>query len=787
MTPLNRKLTRDLWRLRGQVFAVAMVIASGVAVLSMSLSTIESLGETTTAYYERYRFAHVFASVRRAPEYLAERVRLLPGVQSITTRVIEMAVLDIEGFAEPVIGQLVSIPERGEPALNQLALRMGRFPQTGRPDEAVLSEPFSEAHGLYPGSTFRAILNGHWRELKVVGVALSPEFVYTIGPGALMPDDERFGVIWMGHEALQAAFDLEGAFNNITIGLLRGMDPGDVIRNLDTMLADYGGVGAYARKDQLSNWFLMNEIKQLETMSTILPGLFLVIAAFLTNMVLARLITVERSEIGLLKAFGYRGRDIGWHYVKLTIAIAGLGILIGCVAGYWFGLSITRVYADFYKFPFLLYQPGPGSFALASGASLIAALLGTIGTVRSVAKLPPGEAMRPPAPPMFRRSGLSRMPLLRALDQPSRILLRQIARWPLRSFVTSAGVGMAVGVLIISIQWLDAIDRMVDVYFKQAQHNDMTVGFSDARSASALRGLADLPGVITTEGMRSVATRMYFGDREERKLLQGVPMHQQLHLVYDSEGRVVDLPPAGLVVSTILGEMLGAGVGDVVTVEVLEGRRPVHDVPIVGMFETYIGAPAYMNIEAVNRLMSEAPMVTSVHLRTDQLDRAALFKELKQIPIVRSLNLKEAAIKTFHDTMAESLLIFISFFVIFACTLAVGVTYNAGRITLSERGRELATLRVLGFTRPEISYILLGEIGVLTLVAMPLGCAIGYALTLLISDSFKTELYRVPFWILPDTYGISMVIVLVATLASAYLVRRRIEHLDLIAVLKTRE
>jgi len=787
MTPLNRKLVRDLWHLRGQVVAVAMVIASGVAVLSMSLSTVEALDETARAYYERYRFGHVFASVRRAPEYLSERIRLFPGVQSISTRIVEMAVLDVADFAEPVIGQLVSIPERHEPALNMLALRTGRMPRLGRPDEAVLSEPFAEAHGLVPGSTLRAILNGHWRELKVVGIALSPEFVYTIGPGTLMPDDERFGIIWMGHEALQAAFDLDGAFNNISIGLLRGADPDEVIRRLDDTLVDYGGVGAYARKDQLSNWFLMNEIKQLETMSTILPVLFLIVAGFLTNMVLARLITVERSEIGLLKAFGYRGRDIGWHYIKLTIAIAALGIVVGCAAGYWFGLSITRIYADLYKFPFLLYQPGAASFALASVASMLAALLGTIGAVRSVAKLPPGEAMRPPAPPMFRRSGLSRMPLLRALDQPSRILLRQIGRYPLRSFVTSAGIGMAVGVLIISIQWLDSIDRMVEVYFKQAQRNDITIGFADARPVSALRGLAQLPGVITTEGMRSVATRMSVGDREERKLLQGVPRQQQLHLVYDSDGRIVDLPPDGLVISTILGEMLGAGLGDTVRIEVLEGRRRTREVPIVGMFETYIGTPAYMDIEAVNRLMGEAPMVTSAHLRTDDLERAELFRELKQIPIVSSLNLKEAAIKTFHDTVAESLMIFISFFVVFACTLAIGVTYNAGRITLSERGRELATLRVLGFTRPEISYILLGEIGVLTLLAMPLGSIIGWGLTLLISGAFKTELYRVPFWILPDTYAISMLIVLAATLASAYIVRRRIEHLDLIAVLKTRE
>ncbi len=787
MQPLNKKLTRDLWRLRGQVIAVAVVIASGVAVLSMSLSTTEALGETARAYYERYRFAHVFGRVQRAPEHLADRIRLFPGVQSVSTRVVKTAILDIAGFEEPVIGQFASIPEYGEPELNALALRAGRLPRPGHADEAVLSEPFAEAHGLVPGSHLRAILNGHWRELEVVGLALSPEYVYTIGPGALMPDDLRFGVIWMGRKTLQAAFDLDGAFNDISIGLLRGTDPDPVIRQIDVLLSDYGGGGAYARADQISNWFLMNEIEQLKTMSSILPVLFLIVAAFLTNMVLSRLITVERAEIGLFKAFGYSNIEIGLHYVKLTLAIACIGIILGWVGGYWFGLMNTRVYAEFYRFPFLLYEPGPNAFILAAIASLFAALLGTINTVRSVAALPPGEAMRPPAPTMFRQSPLARMRIFRALDQPTRILLRQIGRWPLRSLVTSTGIGMAIGVLIISIQWLDAINQIADVYFLQAQHNDVTVGFAEARSADAEYNIARLPGVITTEPMRSVATKIRFGSREERKLIQGVPPIQNLHHVYDVDGHAVDLPPGGLVISTTLGELLDVGPGDIVTIEALQGRRPTRRIPVTGMFETYIGSPAYMDIAALNRFMGEGPTISSVHMRIDALQRAALFRALKEIPMISSLNLKEAAVQTFHDTLAESMLIFISFFIIFACTLAFGVTYNAGRITLSERGRELATLRVLGFTRAEISYILLGEIGVLTLIALPLGCAIGYSLALLITDAFKTELFRIPLAILPDTFGISMLVVLGATLASAFVVRRRLEHLDLIAVLKTRE
>jgi putative ABC transport system permease protein len=787
MRALHRKLLRDLWRLRGQVLAIALVMASGVGVLVMSLTTVESLEETAIAYYERYRFGHVFARVERAPEHLVERLREIPGVQAVETRVVRTAILDIEGFEEPVIGQLVSIPERSEPRVNRLALREGRLPQFGHPDEAVLTEPFAQAHRMVPGDQLRAVVNGRWRELTVVGIALSPEYVYAIGPGALMPDDRRFGVLWMGHEALQAAFDLDGAFNDVSLALLRGTDPDTVIDRVDRILARYGGIGAYARADQLSNWFLMSEIDQHRTLATILPTIFLAVAAFLTHMVLGRLIAVERSEIGLLKAFGYSNRDIAAHYARFALGIGTAGVLLGWFLGYWLGLYHTRLYADFYHFPFLLFRPGPQAFVIAGAISLGSALIGALAAVRSAAALPPAEAMRPPAPPLFRRTVFSEFGFVQRLDQPTRILLRQVIRWPGRSFITAAGIGMSVAVLVTSMQWLDAINHMVDVYFLQAQGQDISVGFAEPRSSEIERDLARLPGVRTTEPMRAVAAKLRHGWREEREAVQGLPAKQQLYHVYDAEGRALELPPDGLVISTMLAKLLDVGVGESITVEVLEGRRPVLEVPVVATFETYIGSPAYMDIEALDHLMRERPSVTAVHLSVDQLERETLFHELKSLPRVSSVTVKEAAVQTFHETMAKTITIFVSFFIIFACALAFGVTYNAARIALSERGRELATLRVLGFTRAEISYILLGEVALLTFVALPFGCAVGFGLASLIVQAFETELYRVPLVILPETYGWAMVIGLAATAVSAFLVRRRVDRLDLIAVLKTRE
>ena len=787
MTALNRKLRRDLWRLRGQMFAIALIVASGVGVLIMSLSSHEALRETAEAYYERYRFAQVFAEVKRAPRSLEAKIANLPGVQAVETRIAEFAVVDVEGFEEPIIGHFVSVPESGQPLLNRLALRSGRWIAPERVDEVIVNEPFAEAHGLMPGDSFQAVLRGNKRTLTVVGTALSPEFVYAIGPGALMPDSERFGVFWMGREALAAAYDLEDSFNDVVLSLLRGTEPTGVIERLDNLLEDYGGVGAYARKDQISNWFIMSELEQLRSMSAILPTIFLGVAAFLTNMVLARLIAIERTEIGLLKAFGYSNLAVAWHYAKLVMVMAGLGVLLGWALGYGLGQMNTQVYAEQFRFPFLLFRPGPGSFAIAAGVSMAAALLGAVGGVRGAVTLAPAEAMRPPAPPSFHRGAMAKSRIASVLDQPTRMIFRQILRWPLRAFLTASGIAMAVAVMISTLQWYDSIDHMAHVNFFEAQHQDATIGLVEAEHESVARELAALPGVLAVEPQRIVTAVFRSGTRMHRGSLTGILPDARLQPIYDTSGRVVDLPSSGLVLSSMLADKLAVAPGDHLWVEVLEGRRPTLRFPVAAVFETYLGMPAYIDKEALNRSLLEPRRTQFLGLLIDEAEQSALFAELKDLPEVSAVMMRRAAVDTFHDTLARTLMIFVSFFSAFSCTLAFGVVYNTARIALSERGRELATLRVLGFTRWEISYILLGEVGLIVFLGLPLGCLAGFGLTWLITSAFETELYRVPLIIDPSTFGLAVVAVVLAAAVSGILVRERLDGLDLIAVLKTRE
>ena len=786
---LDRKLLRDLWRLKGQVVSIACVIASGIALLVMSLSAVEALSDSADAYYEHYRFGHVFANVKRAPRHIGPRVEALPGVQSVELRIVMQAILDVEGFPEPLMGRLVSVPEGEQPVLNRLALRSGRLVAPGRPDEVVVNESFAEAHGLRPGDRIAAIIDDTRRELQIVGTAMSPEFVYVLSPFALIPDKARYGILWMGQEALEAAYDYDGAFNDLALTVLRGTDTRGVVHALDALLEPYGGLGAYDRADHISSWFVENELEQNRATARILPTIFLLVAAFLTNMVLSRLIATERAEIGLLKAFGYSRLEVGWHYTKLVIVIVSLGIVIGWGGGALLGRLSTTLYAENLNFAVLIYRPGPGSFLLGAALSLAVGLAATARAVRRAASLPPVVAMRPPAPPVFRRRHGSGGRFQRWIDEPTRIVFRQLTRWPLRATVMVLSYAGAIGLMVLSLYFTDAIALLADTYFGEVQRAELTIGFTDPKSTTVLHEIERLPGVLAVEPMRSVPVDLFAGPRTHRGALQGLPRDARMNRIFDVDRGPVAVPDDGLAMSRALADELGVDVGSDVRAEVLEGRRPTLRLAVAEVFDSYIGMTAYVDLDRLNRALGDRPVVGYVNASIDEAHLDALMAALKERPSVSTLALKWVAIESFHETVAGTLIVFVGFFTLFSFALGFGISYNTQRIALSERGRELATMRVLGFSRHDALYILAGETLVLVCLAMPIGCLVGYGLTgaFVGTSGFQTDLMRLPLEIDPSTYGYAMLTVIAASLVSVLSIKRQIDGLDLISVLKTRE
>ena len=787
MRALDRKAIRDLWSIKGQAAAIALVIASGVGTFVMSLSTLNSLQRSQQSYYEQYRFAHLFAHVKRAPWSLGRRIAEIPGVAQVQTRIVVDVTLDVADMAEPAIGRLISIPERREPMVNDLHLRRGRWIEPRRAGEVLVGEAFADSHHLEIGDHVTAVINGRRQRLTIVGIALSPEYVIQIHGANLLPDDRRFGVFWMSYEQLAAAFDMDGAFNDVALTLTRGASEEAVIERLDDLLRRYGSRGATSRENHVSHRYISDEIRQLRSMGLIAPSIFFSVSAFLLNVVMTRLIGVQREQIAAIKAFGYTNLQVGWHYVKLVLLISLAGAVSGIVVGAYLGRSLTVLYTTFSRFPVFGFHWDPAVLASALLISSVAAVVGTLAAVRRAVHLPPAEAMRPEPPAVYRPTILDRSGLGNLLPQAARMVFREIERRPIKAGLSVLGISMAVAVLILGSFTLDSINYIIHFQFELSQRQDVIVAFVEPASAHALHELRHLPGVVQVEPLRAAATRFRAGHRSRRVGLMGIMPGSRLYRVLNKDEQLAPLPRDGLLLSSKLAELLDVRRGDRILVEVLEGEQPVREVPVSALITEYGGTNAYMDLDALHRLLREGRSLTGAFLTVER-DRAEdLYRTLKNTPRVAGVTIKEASVNSFRDTIAENLGNIRFFNMLFATVIAFGVVYNSARISLAERSRDLATLRVIGFTRAEISAILLGELAVLTLAAIPLGLVIGYLFAAWAVSGLDTEVYRIPLIVGRQTCGFAVSVVLAGAAISGLIVRRKLDHLDLVSVLKTRE
>jgi putative ABC transport system permease protein len=787
LAALDHKLLRELWGMKGQALAIAFVIAGGVSVHLLAAGMLASLEETRRAYYERYRFADVWAPVVRAPNGLLGEIRDIEGVQAAETRIRAAALFDMPGMTEPASGEILSLPDVGEPSVNQIVLLRGRTPERGRRDEVVVLQSFANAHGLDIGASVPATVYGGRETMTVVGTALSPEHVYAIAPGQLIPDERLFGVLWMGRSALGEMVNQDGAFNEVVVRLQRGAREAGVIAELDRLLEPYGAPGAYGRTEQISDAFISSEIDQLRTMGSVLPPIFLLVAAFLVNVVISRLIATQRADIGLMKAFGYTDGAVVAHYMKLVGMIGALGLAIGAAFGTWLGRAMAELYTDYYQFPFLVFEADPRVYATSLGITAAAVAGGAILAVRRAAALNPATAMSPPPPPDYSRALGASVTGWTLLDQQSRMILRQIVRFPSRSAFTCAGVAVSGALLIGTTFFLDSMDEMMAIYFNVANRHDVQVSFVEPRARSAWFELLRAPGVMDGEPYRSASARLRHGPREERAGLTGLPLDSRLSRMIDQDRNAIVPPPGGLVLSQDLASKLAAVPGSVLEVEITEGRRPVFELPVAAVTTTFIGSGAHMQLADLNRILGEGPVISGAFLTVDSSRTDALYTELKAVPAIASVNLQGVAYRNMSQIMDETLGVSIFIYTSFAALIAIGVVYNSVRISFAERQRELASLRVLGFTRSEVSYILLGEIAFLTILALPFGALLGTGLAWYMAEAMSSDLFRLPFIIHPATYGYAGMVVIVVTAVSGLLVRHELDRMDLVAVLKAKD
>jgi putative ABC transport system permease protein len=784
---LDRKLWRDLRRMKGQAIAVALVMACGLAMMIMARSLIFSLESTRQEYYEANRFAEVFVNLKRAPNSIAARVAELPGVATVQPGLAVQVTLDIPGLDEPASGMVRSLPDFGPPELNRLFLRSGRSLSPGSRGEVLVSEAFAGANNLHPGDTIAMLLNGKRQELRIAGTVLSPEFIFESRPGAALPDNRTYGIFWMPYKELARAFDLDGGFNFLCLTLAPGAAERPVIAGLDRLLVPYGGRGAYGRGDHPSHIRVSDEIRVLQTISIGFPVVFLSVAAFMTNAVLSRLLSLQREQIAILKAFGFANQQIVLHYLKFAFVMVAAGTIVGALGGIGLGHRLVEMYHRFFRFPDLSFHLDRTAFPLALLVSAMAAMVGVFSAVRRAAKLPPAEAMRPEPPANYRPALVERTGIGHVLSHTFRIAVRNIERKPMQALFTVAGLALGTGILIVPNSFRDGVGQVLDFQWDIVQRQDVAIGLVEPGSDQVRHLFRQLPGVVTVEPFRYAFVRLSFGHQRRQLAIQGLPSDGLHNRVVDGTWHQIKLPRQGLVVSAKLAEVLGARVGDLLTVEALEGKRPVKMVPLVGLAEDFAGMAAYMEMHALNRLLDEGDIITGANFRVDGARRADFLRALKGIPRVSWVAVKESLRDNFRQTTAASIGLIQKIYMVFAIVVAFGVVYNNARISLAERARELATLRVIGFSRREVGAVLVTELVILALVAVPIGLLVGTGFATAILRAVNTETVRLPLVLTTSNYAFAVLVVLVASTVSALAVLRMLSHLNLVGALKAPE
>lgn len=787
MKALARKRWRDLWRLRGQALAIALVAAAGVANLVMSRSTLDSLESSRARYYRESAFADGFVELKRAPEQVAVRLREIPGVVAVDTRIVTYGRAEVTGYDEPVRIQAISVPPVGVHGMNRLHVRFGHVPEPAERGALLVSDAFAQAHGLHPGDRLTLVLHGRRQIFRIAGIGASPEFVAQMAPGTVFPDPRRFAIVWLPRNVLEAATDLDGAFNSAVFAFSQDAQPEATLAAIDQRLARYGGTGAISRKDQRSHRYLEEEFRQLRTMARLFPTVFLAVSAFVLYVVLGRLVSGQREQIGTLKAFGYDHREISRHYAGLAALVGGFAGVLGIALGARLGSLLADVYREFYRLPYLDFSVSPTVVLLGVATSVGSALLGAAIPVRAAARLPPADAMRPEVPRQGPLRRVARMHALQRFDQAHRLIARNLMRRPWRTVLTWIGLALGTAVMMMGRFQSDAVDFMVAGQFERAERHDVSVAFTEPVSPAAMAELSALRGVVAVEPQRGVPVRVRYRSASYRTSLMGVAPHARLRRTLDAAGRYIDPPPRGVLLTDYLADMLGAQPGDSIELEILEGRRRVLRLPLTGVVSEPFGAQAYMPLTAMDRALGDGERVGGAVLAVDSAALPSLFEDLDRRPGVAAVTQRRVAIRNFYESMAQMILTFTLIATLFGVVITAGVMYSSARVALSERARDLASLRVLGFTEAEVGYLLLGELALLTVLAIPLGFLLGNALIATLVLGLDSDLFRIPHYVSTRTYGLAALTTFATALGCGMAVWQRVRRLDLIGVLKARD
>lgn len=785
MSSLDRKLFRDLRRMKWQAIAIGLVMALGVMVLVMMDGLVVSLEETKKSYYEDYKLADIFAPTQAAQSQVLVELAKIDGVENVQGRVRGSILIDMPNSKTGVLAQALSLPNQGKAQINDVFLSAGRMIAPDVANEILLLNSFADAHNIKVGEAITAIIGGQKQQFNVVGVAQAPEFLFAAMPGELLPDDTRFAVIWMQQRYLEDITGLAGKFNEAIFLLDDDADTTNILTKIDDILDPHGGYGAYGVEDLVSNRFISEEIKGAKASAQALPPLFLGIAAFLIFIVISRIIQAERQQIGLLKAFGYSSAEIGRHYLKFIIIIALGGAILGSVAGVYGGLELAGVYQIYYKFPFLEFRVDYQAIFIGNLVSVVAATIGGSYILKNIFKLNPAVAMHAATPPDFSKSIRFGSWAKRLFNQPSRMIIRTLLRHPIRALGAMIAIASGMSLSVAMISLMASFDKSIEMSFEVIDRSDAMVNFVQPMPIDVVAELSKIAGIELVEPFRAVPAILQNGQLTHKSLISGLVAAPELNRAVNVEFEAIPIVETGIILASALAEKLQVGVGDDLTLKIRSGARPTLNIKVAAITETLVGSPVYMRLASLNKILDQGELISGVYIKMDKSQQAAIYDELKSTPYILAVSITadaKAAFKKIMDTGAGAVRYVMA---IIAFVITFGIVFNSAKIAFAEGGRDLACLRSIGYTKGEAAYVLLGELAIVTLVSLPIGCVLGYYLSFATATAFSTDLYKIPAEVNFESFFLASLAVVVATIVSGWLVKRNIDKIDLVSVLKS--
>ena len=789
ISPLNKKLYRDIYAAKGQFIAVILVIMCGIAAYLTVTSAFNNLLLSRDTYCRDYRLADIFFRIDRAPRRLIDKLRSIPGVTAANGRIVYDVTLDIPQAKGTWVGRIISLPDKKSRILNDIHLTAGTYFRSGQENGVIINPVFVEKNHLKIGDEIWATINNRKRRLRVVGTALSPEYIYTIrNAQEFVPNPKGFALCYVKQSFAENAFGYQGAINDAVLAVSNPGLVDSVKKKAEDLLDPYGVLAKFPRNEQISYKFISDELAGLEVSAQVTPTIFLGVAALIIFIMLGRIIQHQRVQIGVLMALGYGRWTILLHYLSYALLTALAGCLLGLYLGHRMGGSMLKLYGEFYRFPVLRHKLHWNVFYSAIALSLGYCCCAGFLAAWKIMSISPAMAMRPAPPTAGHRILLEGWSWLwRPLPFTWKMIWRNIFRHKGRALFIAAGIALSCAIMIQAFFSTDSMEHLIHHEFSATQQQDIKIYFYSEKTQAAIYELKRLANVHRVEPIYECAFEMKYGWRKKNAVITGLVPASRLRPLFDTKQNRVPLIADGVILSDRLATSLGVRRGDRLVLKPLQRGQKERTAVIKNIVHQYLGISAFMTIPALAQVMRESYIVSGALLKVDPGTLEQVYRELKKRPAIATIEFKETLINNFEVAIGSSMYIMTAILSSFAGIISFAIIYNSAIISISERQRELSTLKVMGFTEREIFQIIVNEYVILALIGIAAGLPLGKLFCQMIVDAYNTDLYRFPLIIYPRTYFKTIAGIAVFVLISQLACLWRLKRLNMVEVLKARE